>query len=555
MCLVPAAVQASEVSDAPVTPVVADESLFLDDDYAEVVVLPAEPTQAPGTSSAATAPAEQPTATPAPVQVEQPVPVEQPLVTPTPVQVEPPVAPVVTPTAVEPAPKPAETPAPVVTPAEPAVVPVPPVAPREMTPEEKAVLDAEKPEPTPDRMEPPAGMQLIETYLTPLYASLSKRTPDGDWVTSHFKQPLVPREQTQVAVLGYHDFSNTKTTTEMRMKTAEFCRQMQFLHDSDICVISMQDFLEWRFGTRCLPARCVLITIDDGWKSVYTDAYPVLKAYGYPFTLYLYVRYVGVKGSSMTHEQLKEMMQHGATIGCHSWNHLYPSKWKRYSQTSVQYATQLQKEFIDSRAKLQEWFGNCSTYCYPGGYHTAPMRATLKLADYQAAFTVIEKKVKCDVNPYQVNRYMVFGVDTAIFRRAVNFDGKEGVDPTITAINNAEAPARAFFPSAFTGVSSPLKQTEKTSAEKAEATAPPAEEAAPEPQSATEQGTATEVSQPTAPATTPAVPAVVPAVSPAEQPASEPTVNPVTQAVAPAVAPTPAKKKKNKRKRRSSKKS
>lgn len=422
-------------------------------------------------------------------------------------------------------------------------VEVPAVTPREMSPEEKAALDAQKPAPMPDVMEPPAGMALIETYLEPIYAQLSKRSPHGDWVTCHFKQPLVPREQTQVAVLGYHDFSNTKSTTEMRMKTAEFCRQMQFLKDSDICVISLQDFLEWRFGTRCLPERCVLITIDDGWKSVYTDAYPVLKAYGYPFTLFVYVRYIGVKGSSMTPEQIKEMMKHGATIGSHSWNHLYPSKWKRYKQSSVEYATQLQKELVDSRAKLQEWFGNCSTYCYPGGYHTAPMRTTLKIADYQAAFTVIEKKVKCDVKAYQVNRYMVFGVDTSIFRRAVNFAGQEGVDSTITAINNAEAPARLFCPSAFTGVTAPLKQTEKTAAEKAAA------KAAAEAAKAAEKDTKAAESTPPTPPADAAAP-----VAPADAPAAD-TIVPQQDVPAPTASGESAEPKKtNKAKPKKSKK-
>ena len=340
------------------------------------------------------------------------------------------------------------------------------VQPRPMQPEEVATLNPEKPAPQPTQMEAPEGMALVETYLKPIYADLSKRTPTGDWVTSHFKQPLVPREKTQVAVLGYHDFTNTKSITEMRMRTAEFCRQMQFLKDSDICVISMQDFLEWRFGTRCLPERCVLITIDDGWKSVYTDAYPILKAYGYPFTLFLYVRYIDVKGSSMTMEQIREMMAFGATIGSHSWNHLYPSKWKRYGQSSDQYAAQLQKEFLDSQVKLCELFFNCSTYCYPGGYNTPPMLSTLESSPYRAAFTVIEGKVNHTVSPYLVNRYMVFGVDSRIFRRAVNFRGKDGVDTTIAAINAAETPARAFFPQAFVGAPAALTQQEQTSAQK-----------------------------------------------------------------------------------------
>lgn len=39
----------------------------------------------------------------------------------------------------------------------------------------------------------------------------------------------------------------------------------------------MKDFLDWKLGDKQLPAKCVLITIDDGWKSVYTDAYPILR--------------------------------------------------------------------------------------------------------------------------------------------------------------------------------------------------------------------------------------------------------------------------------------
>jgi hypothetical protein len=226
----------------------------------------------------------------------------------------------------------------------------------------------------------------------------------------------------------------------------------------------------------------VLITIDDGWKSVYSDAYPVLKAYGYPFTLYLYTRYINVKGDSMTSAQIQEMMANGATIGSHSSNHLYPSKWKRYKQDSAEYAAQLQKELTDSRTKLMSMFGNCSTYCYPGGYNTAPMHEVLGVAGYQAAFTVLEKKVQCEEVQFQVHRYMVFGTNHEIFRRAVNFGGQENVAATRTAIIAAEKPAREFFPTAFDGCTNmtvltpptPKKPVVKKPAAKPKAKANPA---------------------------------------------------------------------------------
>ncbi len=283
-------------------------------------------------------------------------------------------------------------------------------------------------------------------------SALARRAPGGDWVTTSFQAPLVPREQTRVAVLGYHNFSNTRRVTDMLMRTAEFCTQMQYIRDAGLSVISMQDFLEWKHGSRQLPERCVLITIDDGWKSVYTDAYPVLKAYGYPFTLFLYTRYINVQGDSLTHARIREMAENGATIGSHSSNHLYPRNWRRLNKDEAAYAAQVAREIGDSRTRLQGLFGNCSTYCYPGGYNTPPMLEGLATAGYAAAFTVLEAKVGLDEPDYLVHRYMVLGTEPRVFRRAVNFDGEEGVAPVREGIQAAEGRAREFFPQAFEGL-------------------------------------------------------------------------------------------------------
>lgn len=283
----------------------------------------------------------------------------------------------------------------------------------------------------------------------PAAGALEKREGNGDWVTREFNQPLVPREQTRVAVLGYHDFSNTRPATEMCLRTAEFCQQMQYIQDAGIAVITMQDFQEWMQGTRTLPERCVLITIDDGWINVYTEAFPILKAYGYPFTLYLYTDFLGGKGLSMSHEQIREMMNSGATVGSHSASHPYPSKWKALPPDSPEHAALLQKEIPDSITTLRELFGNCSTFCYPGGYHTPQMQESLRTHGVGMAFTVVEKKVTTQTDPLLVNRYMVFGNDPRIFRRAVNFDDVAGVKPTAQGITEARARARAFYPKAF----------------------------------------------------------------------------------------------------------
>ena len=235
-------------------------------------------------------------------------------------------------------------------------------------------------------------------------------------------QALVPRDSTRVAVLGYHNFSETKPVTEMLMRTSEFRRQMEEIRTSGYKVISMQEFLEWRFGARQLPEKCILITMDDGWKSVYTDAYPILREYGYPFHLFLYTQYLTGRGDSMNKEQIREMMAHGASIGSHSTGHLYPRSWKAAAaKGEEEYNKLIDREIGQSLTKLTELFGPINTYCYPGGYNTQAMVDKLPGYGYVAAFTVIPGKVTESENPWLIHRYMIFGTDPSIFRNAMDF--------------------------------------------------------------------------------------------------------------------------------------
>lgn len=233
---------------------------------------------------------------------------------------------------------------------------------------------------------------------------------------------LVPHDRTRVAVLGYHNFSETKPVTEMCMRTSEFRQQMETIRRLGYTVISMQEFLEWRFGARELPEKCVLITLDDGWKSVYTDAFPILKEYGYPFHLFLYTTYLSGRGDSMSPAQIKEMMAAGASIGSHSTTHDYPKVWKQHeAQGPEEYARYIDVEIGDSFKKLCKLFGPINTYCYPGGYITQPMLDRLPSYGYIAAFTVVPGKVTDREDPWQIHRYMVFGTDPSIFANAMDF--------------------------------------------------------------------------------------------------------------------------------------
>ena len=112
----------------------------------------------------------------------------------------------------------------------------------------------------------------------------------------------------QVSVLGYHDFSIAEEETEMRIRVAKFRKQMELIKQLGITVISIEDFHAWKQGKKELPKKCMMITVDDGWKSFHDHAYPILKEFDYPYILFLYKNYVDGGGRALSSTMIKKMM-------------------------------------------------------------------------------------------------------------------------------------------------------------------------------------------------------------------------------------------------------
>ncbi len=241
---------------------------------------------------------------------------------------------------------------------------------------------------------------------------------------SALAKPAAPRDPARVSVLGYHDFSGTAAETEMLIRTSKFREQMKAIKESGLPVISMADFQAWKRGEKEIPAQSLVITIDDGWKSVYTDAFPVLREFGYPFTLYLYKNYVEGGGKALTIAMIREMMEHGASIGSHSVSHPYPAEVKRQLKAGPEaYDRFLNVQMGESKQFLEETFSRTVTsYAYPGGFHTPEMFPLADRLGYSHLFTVIPGKIQRDTPDATLPRYVVLGTFDRIFEQAVNFN-------------------------------------------------------------------------------------------------------------------------------------
>ncbi|MCB1204151.1 MAG: polysaccharide deacetylase family protein [Verrucomicrobiae bacterium] len=237
-------------------------------------------------------------------------------------------------------------------------------------------------------------------------------------------EPVVNKEA-RVSVLGYHDFTEGTSSNDMILNIEDFRRQMQAIRDAKLPVISMRQFLDWKQAKSDIPAECVMITIDDGWKATHTLALGVLKEFGYPFTVFLYNNYINIGGRSLTHEEVREIAQSGGTISSHSVSHQNLSR--RGGRSDAAYDAWLREELVDSIRFLEENYGDTGavvkTFAYPFGIYNDRVLELAREAGYEACFTVNGQKTGWDSETLQIGRYIVHGTTLANFDPALDFGG------------------------------------------------------------------------------------------------------------------------------------
>ena len=261
------------------------------------------------------------------------------------------------------------------------------------------------------------------------------------------EDPTVPDDGVRVSVLGYHDFSETAPETAMRIRTSKFRKQMEVIRQLGITVVSMADFTAWKKGEKELPEKSILLTFDDGWKSFYTDAYPILKELGFPYTIFLYKNYVDGGGKALTTPMIQEMIANGATIGSHSITHPYPITVKSFRKKGANaYDAYLRKEMGESKIFLESKFSaKVTSYAYPGGYFTEEMEKLGAEFGYDQLFTVLPGKVKRSLPNQLLPRYIILGNYDKTFEMATSFrDGQSA--PGIPGGAVAGLPQTTPFP-------------------------------------------------------------------------------------------------------------
>src|SRR5205823_7458208 len=233
----------------------------------------------------------------------------------------------------------------------------------------------------------------------------------------------------QVIVYGYHRFVNQVRRPDTEITPQMFEQQMQELKNRGITVIGMQDLLAWKRGEKSIPPRCAIITLDDGWKSQYDVAWPILKKFGYTHTMFIYTE--GVQGGhfgggqAITWEQLSEMRDAGVDIQGHTATH--QDLRKPYDKVAKkrlsppEYEQWLQNEVVGSKQLLEQRLGikvNC--FAVPYGFYNQHVKDVARNAGYEAVFTVYGQPITFRSTLDSLGRYLIEGIKLKVFVDAIS---------------------------------------------------------------------------------------------------------------------------------------
>lgn len=219
-----------------------------------------------------------------------------------------------------------------------------------------------------------------------------------------------------VSILMYHMIGDMKNNSAV-MTEDNLRIQMQYLKDHGYHPVTMHELYDYVTKGEKLPSKPVCITFDDGYLDSYTIVYPMMKEFGYPWTLFLITDDVGKSYNRMTWEQLKEMADSGAvTIANHTLSHP--------KLHNLPTRAEKENEIIGANKALKYHLGIDNLwFAYPYGDYDDEVIDICKKAGIKLAVTTDAGRVHVGSYPYDLKRvYIGNNVSLARFMERLTKD-------------------------------------------------------------------------------------------------------------------------------------
>jgi peptidoglycan/xylan/chitin deacetylase (PgdA/CDA1 family) len=181
-----------------------------------------------------------------------------------------------------------------------------------------------------------------------------------------------------VHVLCYHAFLDNKSPYSFTLEETE--AHIRFFLDKGFRFVSVHDVLRGNYR----GVNNILVTIDDGNKSVYNAYFSVFKNHGIKPLLAVYPAIIGKKEYALSWAELDALAREGCVIASHGYHHLYVNQ-KLYDSNRAAFM----KEIVLSRSILEKELKRAvDIFVYPFGVHSPITIEKLRESGYRYAFAI-----------------------------------------------------------------------------------------------------------------------------------------------------------------------
>jgi peptidoglycan/xylan/chitin deacetylase (PgdA/CDA1 family) len=219
-------------------------------------------------------------------------------------------------------------------------------------------------------------------------------------------QPATERANSArpVPILMYHVIAKAPAGApypQLYVGEADFASQMRWLDRHGYRAVTQRDvWNHWHRGA-ALPRKPIVISFDDGYRSVAEAALPHLRSRAWPGVLNLTVKNLRVAGG-LSEFDVRRLLSSGWELASHTLTHP--------DLTGLHNAA-LTRELKKSREVLQRRFGvPVDFFCYPAGRYDSRVIRAVRRAGYLGATTTVEGLARPD-EPYELRRIRVSGSD------------------------------------------------------------------------------------------------------------------------------------------------
>jgi biofilm PGA synthesis lipoprotein PgaB len=181
-----------------------------------------------------------------------------------------------------------------------------------------------------------------------------------------------------LVILQYHHISDS-TPPSTSLSPELFKQHLKYLKDNQFEVLGLDAVIKSLHKGEKFKDKTVVITFDDGYRSVYDTAFPLLRKYQFPFTIFVHTSPIEHQlNQFVSWKNLKDMSQYGASIANHTVHHQHLIK-KNINDSPSQHEAMILTEILDSQRILEQKATNVlKALAYPYGEFDQQATAVVK---------------------------------------------------------------------------------------------------------------------------------------------------------------------------------